>query len=141
MCRAIDCADGKRLKRFIDDFEKLRASLNNGQLAENMRYFDRMQYEFHVYLWQLCPLIIYNEIHNVMDLTKQITARHVSYYIKNGRSIEFAENELDTHIHLAKAIMDREEDKVREYIRKDIQGTKNDILLHYEQIAATETTI
>lgn len=138
VCRAINDASSSVLRRFIGIFESCLNNLTQETLADEMQYSDDMQAQFHSYLWKLCPSIIYNEIQNVMDLTKQITARHVSYYIKKGKAMDFATNELNTHLNLAKAILNKDETEAREYIRKDIYGTKNDILVHFDEISLSE---
>lgn len=138
VCRAINDAGSSVLRRFIGIFESCLANLAEETLADEMQYFDEMQAQFHSYLWKLCPSIIYNEIQNVMDLTKQITARHVSYHIKKGNAMDFATNELAIHLSLAKAILNKDEAAARAAIRQDIFGTKKDILVHFDEIIAFE---
>ncbi|MDY3078619.1 MAG: GntR family transcriptional regulator [Oscillospiraceae bacterium] len=138
VCRAINDANRTMIRRYISLFESCLDNLGATSIAEDMRYFDDLQAQFHSYLWKLCPAIIYNEIENVMDLTKQITAKHVSFYIKSGKATEFARNELITHIELAKSILSQNEEEARKYIKKDIIGTKDDILFHFDEIMSLE---
>lgn len=132
--RAINNVNPKSIKRYITNFEGFMKNLNKDSLADKMRYFDEMQQEFHGYLWKQCPQIIYDEIHNVMLLTRQITVRHINYYVQRDNALEFAKNELMVHIALAEAILNKDEKKARETIRSDVIGTKEDILLHFDEL-------
>lgn len=132
--RAINNVNPKSIKRYITNFEGFMKNLNKDSLADKMRYFDEMQQEFHGYLWKQCPQIIYDEIHNVMLLTRQITVRHINYYVQRDNALEFAKNELTVHIALAEAILNKDEKKARETIRSDVIGTKEDILLHFDEL-------
>lgn len=136
--RAIEHADQKILGRYRSTFYASLNDLNSESLPDKMQYLDATQQKFHSYLWKLCPKIIYNEIHNVMMLTRQITVRHINYYVTQSNALEFARNEILVHIALAEAIMERNEEKARECIRADVIGTKKDILAHFEEIEAVE---
>ncbi|MGI5963528.1 MAG: GntR family transcriptional regulator [Lawsonibacter sp.] len=138
--KAIKNADPINLKRFINSFEGCIKNLSIDSLADKMKYFDEMQSDFHSYLWKLCPTIIYNETQNVMLLTRQITARHINFYIHSPFALEFAKNEINVHIDIARAILNKDEEKARASIRSDILGSKEDILAHFEEIEATENS-
>lgn len=126
------------LSRYICIFKESLNSLSEQSLAEKMQGFDEIQQKFHGYLWEQCPNIIYNEIQNVMLLTRQITVRHITFSIKRQNALEFARNEITVHISLAEAILNKDEQTAVESIKADVCGTKNDILEHFAEIEDQE---
>lgn len=136
--RAIRNVAALDLQQFIKAFEESLETLNAQSLAEKMRLADDIQQRFHAYLWGQCPEIIYNEIRNVMLLTRQITVRHINFCTKRDNALEVARNEIEVHIAIAKAIERSDEEMALKGIRADISGTKEDILKHFEDIEEQE---
>lgn len=136
--RAIKNAAELDMQQFIKAFKESLETLNAQSLADKMRLADDIQQRFHAYLWVQCPEIIYNEIRNVMLLTRQITVRHINFCTKRDNALEVARNEIEIHIAIAEAIERSDEEMALKGIREDISGTKDDILKHFEDIEEQE---
>lgn len=139
--RAIKNSGKLDMQSFISEFKDDLEKLDKGSVAENMRLADDAQQKFHSYLWKQCPEIIYNEIQNVMMLTRQITVRHINYCTKQSNALEIAKSEIMVHLAIAEAIENGDEEKALESIREDISGTKDDILKHFEDIEEQEIAL
>lgn len=136
--RAIKNAAALDMRQFICAFRESLENLSTESLADKMRIADDIQQKFHAYLWEQCPDIIYNEIRNVMLLTRQITVRHINFCTKRDNALEIARNEVMVHIAIAEAIERGDETRALEGIREDISGTKDDILKNFEAIEEQE---
>lgn len=139
--RAIKNAGKLDMARFIREFKSILDDVDKGSIADKMRLADDIQQKFHSYLWEQCPDIIYNEIRNVMFLTRQITVRHINFCTKCDNALEIAKNEIMVHITIAEAIECGDEVKALEGIREDVSGTKDDILKHFEEVEEQEIAI
>ena len=84
--RAIKNAAALDMRQFICAFRESLENLSTESLADKMRIADDIQQKFHAYLWEQCPDIIYNEIRNVMLLTRQITVRHINFCTKRDNA-------------------------------------------------------
>ncbi len=111
----------------LEGIKKRNAPLNLDQ------YYD-LQAEFHSYLWKSCPIIINNELQNIIDLTRRICKRHLVFSSLQQDSVSFFEKEISTHIHIVQAILNDDTEEAIKWMHTDISQTKESILQNYEEI-------
>lgn len=138
--KAVKNANDDVLNTFIRKFEERFSTIENGKapyVDEIFKYAEDHD-EFHYYLMGLCPKIIRDEMCNLIDLTKRISKRNVQYAMKQKYAKEYAKEDIETHIKLAKAIIDRDIDRSYYYICKDIRKAKDEIIDFFEAIEALD---
>ena len=132
--KVIDILSEERLicfKNNLSDFLSETVYVNDLKISVN-KFFD-IETEFHEYMIKSCPAIISGEIMNLMDLSKRIRRLHMLYKLENSNNPVF-EYEVILHKNLADALISKNTNESVKLINKDILGTKNEIIKHFDII-------
>ncbi len=132
--RAVALADPDKLNFYIEQFAEILHMIQNENKVQSTEEYYRLQTEFHMYLWELSPPIIRDELQNIVDLTKRICKRHLYYSFLQENHVAFYEKEIGTHVHIAEAVLNKNVEEAVSWIHKDISQTKDAILHNYDAI-------
>lgn len=132
--KAVHLAKKEVLLEYEQSFLDILENISRVDLLQNVESYYALQTEFHSYLWKLCPAIISNELQNILDLTKRICKRHLTFSAMQKDAKSFFENEILTHIHIVRAILNQDMQEAAKWMYTDISQTKDAILKNYDEI-------
>ncbi len=95
-------------------------------------YFD-LEVEFHEYLISYCLPIAYNDIHNMIDLTKRARKANLENLGENAEENCIQTSEIQIHMAIIDSIIAGNLEDTLQLLREDIQDTKERILAQYQQ--------
>jgi DNA-binding GntR family transcriptional regulator len=132
--KAADLADKNVLKNYKNRFNELCIKFEENHC--NLDDFFKLEMEFHQYLMQLCPSVISMKLQDLVDLTKRIRKLHLQYLIERRGEKGVTKSELQIHLKLAEAIMNKDYQTADQLILDDISITKLQVLNLYDEIEA-----
>lgn len=96
--------------------------------AEALNHYFDLEVEFHEYLISFCVPVAYNDIQNMIDLTKRArkaNLENIASSVHNGNS---QDSEIQIHISIIDNFLDGNLEGAISLLRQDIRETKGSIL-------------
>ena len=118
-----------RLEKLLPDFTGSRKQVDA---------FFAIEVQYHQFLINQLPALLSERITRIIDLSKRMRKQHL-YYMQSVKGTQyFNEYEVQIHLKMIEAIMERDLEKASKFLAEDIGLTKSEILKDIELIDTIE---